>query len=130
MPRPRKCRWVESHPPADFFVPRGVPVETLEGVVLPVEGLEALRLADERGYDQATAAALMGVSRPTFSRILAEAHATVAGALVHGRALRIAGGDYALAGGGTGGPGRGGGRGRGDGHGLGRRHRGFAREGD
>ncbi|WP_316977162.1 DUF134 domain-containing protein [Shumkonia mesophila] len=118
MPRPRKCRWVECHPTADFFAPRGVPLETLQGVVLPVEGLEALRLADERGYDHATAAAMMGVSRPTFSRILTQAHATVAGALVNGWGLRIAGGDYQVAGGGPGRHGRGGG-----GHGQGRRWR-------
>lgn len=119
MPRPRKCRWVERQPVADFFTPRGVPLETLQGVVLPVEGLEALRLADADGFDHATAAALMGVSRPTFSRILAEARTVVANALVNGWGLRITGGDYQLAGqmAGDGGPGRhgqgGGGRGQG-----------------
>jgi predicted DNA-binding protein (UPF0251 family) len=122
VPRPRKCRWVEGHPPADFFVPRGVPPETLQGVVLPVEGLEALRLADANGFDHATAAALMGVSRPTFSRILAEAHAVVASALVNGWGLRIAGGDFQVAG--EGGPGRHGrGGGQGGGRGQGRRRR-------
>jgi len=124
VPRPRKCRWVEGHPPVDFFVPRGVPLETLRGVVLPVEGLEALRLADARGFDHATAAAMMGVSRPTFSRLLAEARATVANALVNGWGLRIAGGDYQVAGQAAGGgprrPGRGGGGGFGRGGGLGK----------
>jgi predicted DNA-binding protein (UPF0251 family) len=113
---------VESHPAADFFAPRGVPLETLQGVVLPVEGLEALRLADANGYDHATAAAMMGVSRPTFSRVLAEARATVANALVNGWGLRIAGGDYRVTGGGPGrGSGGGFGRGGGRGHGWGRR---------
>jgi hypothetical protein len=94
-------------------------------VVLPVEGLEALRLADVQGFDHATAAAMMGVSRPTFSRILAEAHATVASALVNGWGLRIAGGDYQVTGDGLGRHGRGGGggfgRGGGRGNGWGRR---------
>lgn len=133
MPRPRKCRWVESPPPADFFVPRGVPLETLRGVILPVEGLEALRLADANGFDHATAAALMGVSRPTFSRILAEARTQVAHALVNGWGLRIAGGDYQVAGECPGRHGHGGGRGRGGGggHGHGRhRHPILKEEGD
>lgn len=125
MPRPRKCRWVQGPPRADFFVPRGAPLETLQGVVLTVEGLEALRLADANGFDQATAAALMGVSRPTFSRILAEARSQVANALVNGWGLRIAGGDYQVAGGGTDGHGRGG-HGRG-GHGRGGHGRGGGR---
>jgi len=132
LPRPRKCRWVERQPVADFFTPRGVPLETLQGVVLPVEGLEALRLADANGFDHATAAALMGVSRPTFSRILAEARTVVANALVNGWGLRITGGDYQVAGQTGGGPGRHGrGGGGGGGRGQGRRwHQSIQEEGD
>jgi predicted DNA-binding protein (UPF0251 family) len=133
MPRPRKCRWVEDHPTADFFAPRGVPLETLQGVVLPVEGLEALRLADAKGFDHATAAAMMGVSRPTFSRVLAEARTLVANALVNGWGLRISGGDYQVAGGGPGRRGRGGGFGGGGGGGRGqgrRRRQGLQEEGE
>ena len=127
MSRPRKCRWVQGPPPADFFVPRGAPLETLQGVVLPVEGLEALRLADANGFDHATAAALMGVSRPTFSRILAEARTQVATALVNGWGLRSTGGDYRVAGDGPGRHGRGGG---GRGGGGRRRRQTFQKEGD
>ena len=97
MPRPTKPRWVECHPMVDFFMPRGIPLERLEGTVLPVEGLEALRLADAEGFDHETAAALMGVSRPTFSRILSDARSAVATALVNGQAIRISGGDYRVA---------------------------------
>lgn len=97
MPRPAKTRWVERPPVADFYAPRGVPLHRLEGRVLPVEGLEAMRLADAEGFDHETAAALMGVSRPTFSRILTAARAIVATALANGWALRIAGGDFRVA---------------------------------
>ncbi len=121
MPRPAKTRWVERHPVSDFYAPRGVPLHELEGRVLPVEGLEALRLADAEGFDHETAAALMGVSRPTFSRILTSARAVVATALANGWALRIAGGDFEIAGDGRHGGGKGHGRGRGQGHG--RSHR-------
>lgn len=118
MPRPRKCRLVASHPRADYFKPRGLPLSATEEVVLTVEGLEALRLADLEGLEQEEAARLMEISRPTFSRILAQARQVVSQALVGGLALRIEGGDYRLARDGSG-PrchgrrGRGGGRGRG-----------------
>ncbi len=114
MPRPRKCRMVSAPPRAAFFKPQGIPLRDLSEVVLPVEGLEALRLSDLENLDQETAAQRMGVSRPTFSRVLAEARGAVSRALVAGAALRIEGGDYQVAGpGGCGcGRGRGGGGGR------------------
>jgi predicted DNA-binding protein (UPF0251 family) len=59
-----------------------------------VEGLEAIRLADAEGMDHEESARQMGVSRPTFSRILSEARRQVARALSNGWALRIEGGDY------------------------------------
>lgn len=117
MPRPRKCRMVSAPPCAGFFKPQGIPLSELNEEVLPVEGLEALRLSDLENLDQETAAMRMGVSRPTFSRVLAEARSVVSRALVTGAALRIAGGDYRVAG-----PeGRGCGRGRGGGGGRRRR---------
>ncbi len=123
MPRPRICRLVETPPPADYYKPRGVPLASLRELVLPVEGLEALRLAEVEGLDQETAAAQMGVSRPTFTRVLAEARRVVAQALVNGWALRIAGGDYHLTDADPAGAPCRGGRGRGGGMGRGRRGR-------
>jgi predicted DNA-binding protein (UPF0251 family) len=122
MPRPRKCRLVSDQPRTDYFKPRGVPLHATDEVTLPVEGLEALRLADLEGLEQEEAARRMEVSRPTFSRILAQARQVVSQALVRGIALRIEGGDYRLAEEGRGGRrrgrgGRGGGRGRGMGPG-------------
>jgi predicted DNA-binding protein (UPF0251 family) len=70
----------------------------LKGVTLPVEGLEALRLVDAEGLSQDEAAERMEVSRPTLSRILAEARQLVARALSQGWAIRIEGGDYTLPG--------------------------------
>ena len=96
MGRPRKCRFVEKLPPAEFYKPQGVPLGRLRGAILPVEGLEALRLVDAEGLPQEEAAARMRVSTPTLSRILAEARRTVARALSQGLALRIEGGDFAL----------------------------------
>lgn len=68
----------------------------LAEVYLPLEGFEALRLADLEGFNHQEAAAKMNVSRQTFGRILSQARRSVTEALVHGFALRINGGDYML----------------------------------
>jgi predicted DNA-binding protein (UPF0251 family) len=74
------------------FKPAGTPLRELPVVHLDLDGLEALRLADLEGLYQEAAAEQMGVSRATFGRIVAAAHARVAEALLHGKALRIGGG--------------------------------------
>jgi predicted DNA-binding protein (UPF0251 family) len=90
-------RWIRHHPPAQFYTPHGVPLRRLRGVTLSLDGLEALRLADADGLEQEQAAELMGISRPTFSRLLAEARGIVARGLVNGWAIRIEGGNYEFA---------------------------------
>ncbi len=62
----------------------------LEEVLLTLDELEAVRLADRHGLYQEAAAAQMGVSRQTFGNILTSAHRKVAEALLDGKALRIA----------------------------------------
>ncbi len=96
--RPRKCRMVDAPPDVTYFKPRGVPLSDLNEVYLPLDGYEALRLADHQGMTHDVAAGQMQVSRQTFGRILAQARQTVAKALVSGLALRIRGGNYTLAG--------------------------------
>ncbi|WP_297829226.1 DUF134 domain-containing protein [uncultured Desulfovibrio sp.] len=97
MPRPCLCRRVSALPKALCFKPRGIPLRQLSEVVLSVDGLEAVRLADYLGLNMDEAAARMGVSRHTFGRLLRRARQCVAQALIEGRALRIAGGVCALA---------------------------------
>ena len=92
MPRPYCCRRVAGQPAASIFKPIGVPVRLLDEVVMTLDEFEAIRLADLDGLYQESAAAQMGVSRPTFSRITAAAHRKLADAIVHGKALRIEGG--------------------------------------
>jgi predicted DNA-binding protein (UPF0251 family) len=98
VPRPRINRWIRHQPLAHFYAPQGVPYGRLRGVTLTLDGLEALRLADAEGLEHEQAAGLMGISRPTFSRLLAEARAVVARALVNGWAIRIEGGNYEFTG--------------------------------
>lgn len=89
MGRRRKCRFVASVPEVTVFKPVGVPMSQLSGVVLGLDGFEALRLVDGDGLSQEEAAARMQVSRPTLCRILGEARAQVARALSRGWAIRI-----------------------------------------
>ena len=109
MARPRKPRCIQGGPMANIFKPRGIPARELEEVVLPVEGLEAIRLSELEKLDHETAAGRMNVSRQTFGRVLAEARQLIAEALVMGKMIRIQGGSYTLSGvGGRGRPGLGG----------------------
>ena len=85
-------------PRCTYFKPAGIPMSSLEEVALSVDELEALRLADLEGLYQDDAAVRMGISRPTFARIVEVSRRKVAEALVHGRALRIGGGPVAFVG--------------------------------
>ena len=89
MGRRRKCRFVADVPTVTVFKPQGVPMGQLYGVVLGLDGFEAMRLVDGEGLSQEEAAGLMQVSRPTLCRILAEARTQVARALSKGWAIRI-----------------------------------------
>lgn len=71
------------------FKPVGRPIDAFEVEELQLDELEALRLADLEGLYQEVAAARMGVSRPTFSRILSRARTAVARALVEERVLVV-----------------------------------------
>jgi len=98
MPRPCCQRRVAGQPGAAVFKPIGRPFQDLEKVEMTLDEFEAIRLADLDGLYQDAAALQMGVSRATFSRIVAEARCKVADALVHGKALQIGGGPVQVAG--------------------------------
>jgi len=131
MTRPPRLRTVRHVPGAAYFAPRGVSLRVLAEVILGLDELEALRLADMEGLPQEEVGRRMNVSRQTAGRILGRARGKVAQALVMGRAIRIEGGPVvppaSLAlpwpppGGGPVGPARGLGRGRRRGHGGRRR---------
>jgi predicted DNA-binding protein (UPF0251 family) len=64
-------------------------MSVLDEVVLEVDELEAVRLADLEGQYQEDAAVKMKISRQTFGNIIDRAHAKIAEALIKGKALRI-----------------------------------------
>ena len=89
MARPVKCRRISCSPAARYFKPIGIPLRDLEEIVLGMDELEAMRLADLEGLYQVDAAEKMGVSRQTIGNILNSAHRKLADALLNGKALRI-----------------------------------------
>ncbi len=96
MPRPHKRRFVCAEPDVSYYKPRGIPIGTIDEVVLNVDEFEALRIKDYLGLPQKEVAQKLQISQPTLHRILKTAHTKVADALANGKALRIEGGPYEL----------------------------------
>jgi predicted DNA-binding protein (UPF0251 family) len=92
MPRRRCCGLVEQEPFYQRFIPEGRNSALV--IELRVEELEAVRLKDVKRMDQSTCAFAMGISRPTFQRILHSARSKIASALVEGKTIMIIGGSY------------------------------------
>lgn len=97
MPRPCKCRWIAGRPAVTGFKPVGRPARDLPAVELRLDEIEALRLADLEGLYHEQAAERMGVSRPTFGRLLESARRKVAEALLQSRLLLFQGGHVVMA---------------------------------
>ena len=93
MPRPKRCRKVCSMPRVSEFAPIG---KDADFVVLTVDEYESIRLIDRQGFSQEECAAYMQVARTTAQQIYNSARKKLAAALVDGKGLRIAGGDYRL----------------------------------
>jgi len=112
MARPFRCRRVWFVPECTYFKPAGVKMTALEEIVLTVDEFEAVRLKDLSGLEQKEAAKKMGISQPTLHRLLLSARKKIAEAIVKGKAIKIEGGAYRMAGrrgggfgfGGSGGP--------------------------
>ena len=90
--RRKKVRYIQKMPQTAQFSPRGKPGRPDE-VELKIDEYETVKLADYQGYDQAQGAQIMGISRPSFGRILRNARKIIADALVNGKIIRIRIGD-------------------------------------
>ena len=93
MVRPKKCRIVDAYPKVSSFKPVGVKGKTIE---LGLDEFEALRLKDVEEFEQLRACKRMGISQPTFHRLLLDARRKVSDAIVNGKVLRVQGGAYKL----------------------------------
>jgi predicted DNA-binding protein (UPF0251 family) len=74
------------------YKPAGIPADRLQWIKLSLDEFETIRLLDHIGLDQEQAAAKMGISRPTVTRVYASARRKIADALVTGQAICIEGG--------------------------------------
>lgn len=92
MPRPFKCRLIRGKTTCEGFKPVGTPGRSLDVIELGLDELEAIRLADMEGWYHDEAAQQMGVSRPTFGRLIERARHKVATALLGSKMLVFKGG--------------------------------------
>lgn len=96
MPRPRKWRKVCSLPESSQFGPLDARAERDSPVAMSVDEYEAISLIDLENLTQEECALQMRVARTTVQRIYSDARRKVAESLVHGRILKIEGGDYQI----------------------------------
>lgn len=93
MPRPKKDRLVSAPPLFSSFKPTGVQRRILTQITVTLDEYEAIRLADYKNMDHIDASAAMGISRPTFTRLLESAHHKLAEFLLEGKEIIIEGGN-------------------------------------
>jgi len=94
MARPVKTRVIVQQPTKRLYIPTNEIEDDVELMQLPVECMEAIRLIDVEGMNQAAAARLMNVSRQTFGRILNTGRSIVGNALTYGKGILVDGGNY------------------------------------
>ena len=98
MPRPKLARMVSEEPGVVYFKPAGIRMSSLKENTITIGEFEAIRLNDLLEIEQGKAAEKMGISQPTFHRLVSGARKKVADAIVNGKAIRIEGGNFELIG--------------------------------
>ncbi|MGB4362370.1 MAG: DUF134 domain-containing protein [Methanothermobacter tenebrarum] len=91
MPRPKRHRRILTKPPIKCFKPE---TESDGTIKVTLDEFEAIRLKDYHNIKQKKAAQIMGISQPTFHRIITSARSKIAKALVEGKTIILKGGDY------------------------------------
>jgi predicted DNA-binding protein (UPF0251 family) len=93
MPRPTRNRRVVNPPRMSGFKPFGMPLNELKIIELQFDEYEGINLVNYQDMSQEAAAEMMGISRPTFTRIYNRALKKIAKAFVEGMAIKIEGGN-------------------------------------
>jgi predicted DNA-binding protein (UPF0251 family) len=93
MPRPTRNRRVVNPPRMSGFKPFGMPLSELKIIELQFDEYEGINLVNYQDMSQEAAAEMMGISRPTFTRIYNRALKKIAKAFVEGMAIKIEGGN-------------------------------------
>jgi len=94
MPKHKKLRKLNHLPSIEGFKPFGIPMHKLDHICLLFEEYESIRLVDYENLTHEQASKIMGISRPTFTRIYDKARKTIACAFVEGKAIIIEGGNF------------------------------------
>jgi predicted DNA-binding protein (UPF0251 family) len=77
----------------NIFQAKGNSNDGSGGNNISLDEYEAIRLKDYENLDQESAAVKMGISQPTFYRLISSAHKKIADALINGKAMKIEGGN-------------------------------------
>ena len=94
MGRRTRMRFVKRTPDNLYFTGVGESISSSEQfIILTIAEFEAMRLKHYVNLNQKEAADKMGVSQPTFSRILESAHQKTTQALMEGKEIRVYGGN-------------------------------------
>lgn len=90
MGRRTQKRKITDKMPDNFYFG---PSENNNAIVMTVGEFEAMRLKHYQNLNQKAAAQKMGISQPTFSRVLEKAHQIITKALIEGKKIRVHGGN-------------------------------------
>jgi predicted DNA-binding protein (UPF0251 family) len=93
MARPRRFRRISQEPQIRCFKPEREDSDDFDPIEILIDEFEAIRLRDYLDIRQKRSAEIMGVSQPTFHRILSSARKKIADALINGNTLIIIGKD-------------------------------------
>ena len=93
MPRPTRNRKVLNPPRMAGFKPFGMPLCDLKVLKLHFDEYESINLINYQSLSQDVAAEMMGISRPTFTRVYNRALKKIAKAFVECLAIAIEGGN-------------------------------------
>jgi predicted DNA-binding protein (UPF0251 family)/DNA-directed RNA polymerase subunit RPC12/RpoP len=94
MGRRTRMRYVKRTPNNLYFSNfSNSDIDSENFVILNISEFEAMRLKHYVNLNQKEASEKMGISQPTFSRILESAHQKATKALIEGKAIRIFGGN-------------------------------------
>ena len=94
MPRPRRFRKISDEPQIRCFKPEREDVDSIDPIEILIDEFEAIRLRDYHDIQQKRSAEIMGVSQPTFHRILTSARKKIAKALIDGKTIVIIGASH------------------------------------